>query len=95
MLVKESSLRDIHQRTAELKNWLAAIVAYQQSCLDDFDIDVKKKVQEQLQSRSLDNVGSLDNLVATSEGFGAEAVEGVAATTTPTIDESKFNFAPA
>jgi len=52
-------------------------------------------VQEQLQSRSLDNVGSLDNLVATSEGFGAEAVEGVAATTTPTIDESKFNFAPA
>lgn len=95
VLVKESSLQDVHQRTAELKNWLAAIVAYQQSCLDDFDIDVKKKVQEQLQSRSLDNVGSLDNLVATSEGIGAEAVEGVAATTTPTNDESKFNFAPA
>ncbi|KAG4983256.1 hypothetical protein JHK87_028005 [Glycine soja] len=62
VLVKESSLQDVHQRTAELKNWLGAVVAYQQSCLDGFDTDGEKKVQEQLQSGSLDNVGKLTGL---------------------------------
>lgn len=62
VLVKESTLADVNQRAGELKNWLGAVVAYQQSCLDGFDTDGEKKVQEQLQSGSLDNVGKLTGL---------------------------------
>lgn len=62
VLVKESNIEDVHDRTAELKNWLGAVVAYQQSCLDGFNTDGEKKVQEQLQSGSLDNVGKLTGL---------------------------------
>ncbi|WVY97512.1 hypothetical protein V8G54_029663 [Vigna mungo] len=62
VLVKESNIEDVNDRTAELKNWLGAVVAYQQSCLDGFNTDGEKKVQEQLQSGSLDNVGKLTGL---------------------------------
>ncbi|KAK7392186.1 hypothetical protein VNO78_20616 [Psophocarpus tetragonolobus] len=62
VLVKEGSLEDVNMRTSELKNWLGAVVAYQQSCLDGFNTDGEKKVQEQLQTGSLDNVGKLTGL---------------------------------
>jgi len=62
VFVKESSIEDVNQRTAELKNWLGAVVAYQQSCLDGFNTDGEKKVQEQLQADSLDSVGKLTGL---------------------------------
>ncbi|KAJ1425602.1 Pectinesterase, catalytic [Sesbania bispinosa] len=62
VLVQESSLQDINQRAAELKNWLGAVVAYQQSCLDGFNTDGEKEVQTKLQSGSLDNVGKLTGL---------------------------------
>ncbi|KAJ1397967.1 Pectinesterase, catalytic [Sesbania bispinosa] len=62
VLVQESNLQDINQRAAELKNWLGAVVAYQQSCLDGFNTDGEKEVQTKLQSGSLDNVGKLTGL---------------------------------
>ncbi|KAL2326547.1 hypothetical protein Fmac_025605 [Flemingia macrophylla] len=62
VMLKESSLQDVNQRTAELKNWLGAVVAYQQSCLDGFNTDGEKKVQEQLHAGSLDDVGKLTGL---------------------------------
>ncbi|ESW17099.1 hypothetical protein PHAVU_007G210200 [Phaseolus vulgaris] len=62
VMVKESSIEDVNDRTAELKNWLGAVVAYQLSCLDGFNTDGEKKVQEQLQADSLDSVGKLTGL---------------------------------
>ncbi|OIW07047.1 hypothetical protein TanjilG_02681 [Lupinus angustifolius] len=47
---------------AELKNWLGAVIAYAQSCLDGFNTDGEKKVQSQLQTGSLDNVEKLTAL---------------------------------
>ena len=61
-LVGESTIKDLNDRSAELKNWLGAVIAYQQSCLDGFDTDVEKKVQSELQTGSLDNVGKLTGL---------------------------------
>ncbi|KAK7269557.1 hypothetical protein RIF29_22288 [Crotalaria pallida] len=46
----------------ELKNWLSAVIAYTQSCLDGFNTDSEKKIQSQLQTGSLDNVEKLTAL---------------------------------
>ncbi|XP_061373628.1 pectinesterase-like [Gastrolobium bilobum] len=62
LLVRESTIQDVNERASDLKNWLGAVVAYQQSCLDGFDTDGEKKVQEQLQTGSLDNVGKITGL---------------------------------
>ncbi|RDX68429.1 putative pectinesterase/pectinesterase inhibitor, partial [Mucuna pruriens] len=62
VMVQDGNIEDVHQRVPELKNWLGAVVAYQQSCLDGFDTDGEKKVQEQLQAESLDKVGKLTGL---------------------------------
>jgi len=71
VLIKESNISDVTDRSAELKNWLGAVVAYQQSCLDGFDTDGEKKVQEQLEAGSLDNVGKLT-------GLALDVVSGIA-----------------
>jgi pectinesterase len=57
-----SSVRNVNDRAADLKNWLGAVFAYQQSCLDGFDTDGEKQVQSQLQTGSLDHVGKLTAL---------------------------------
>ncbi|CAJ1969549.1 unnamed protein product [Sphenostylis stenocarpa] len=62
VLVQESNIDAVNNHTSEIKNWLGAVVAYQQSCLDGFNTDGEKKVQEQLQSDSLDQVGKLTGL---------------------------------
>lgn len=63
VLVNDNNINNVDERAAaELKNWLGAVVAYQQSCLDGFDTDAEKKIQSQLQTGSLDNVGKLTAL---------------------------------
>ncbi|XP_024639057.1 probable pectinesterase/pectinesterase inhibitor VGDH2 [Medicago truncatula] len=57
-----SSVHNVNDRAADLKNWLGAVFAYQQSCLDGFDTDGEKQVQSQLQTGSLDHVGKLTAL---------------------------------
>lgn len=50
-------------RAAELKNWLGAVIAYSQSCLDGFNTtNGEKKIQSQMQTGSLDNVEKLTAL---------------------------------
>lgn len=62
-MVHENSIHNVNDNAAELKNWLGAVVAYQQSCLEGFDTDGEKKVQEQLNSSGeLDNVGKMTGL---------------------------------
>ncbi|CAJ1969563.1 unnamed protein product [Sphenostylis stenocarpa] len=71
VLVQESNIDAVNNHTSEIKNWLGAVVAYQQSCLDGFNTDGEKKVQEQLQSDSLDEVGKLT-------GLALDIVSGIA-----------------
>ncbi|CAJ1969537.1 unnamed protein product [Sphenostylis stenocarpa] len=71
VLVQESNIDAVNNHTSEIKNWLGAVVAYQQSCLDGFNTDGEKKVQEQLQSNSLDQVGKLT-------GLALDIVSGIA-----------------
>ncbi|KAL1312830.1 hypothetical protein HN51_039410 [Arachis hypogaea] len=62
VFVNSQSLPEVFTNSAELKNWLGAVIAYQQSCLDGFDTDGEKHVQGQLQSESLDSVMKLTAL---------------------------------
>ncbi|MED6131231.1 hypothetical protein PIB30_007921 [Stylosanthes scabra] len=61
-LVGDNNFANVYQSSAELKNWLGAVIAYQQSCMDGFDSDGEKKVQSQLQADSLDSVGKFTAL---------------------------------
>ncbi|OIW17453.1 hypothetical protein TanjilG_22565 [Lupinus angustifolius] len=62
VFVRDGNVQDILTHSAELKNWLGAVIAYQQSCLDGFDTDGEKKIQTQLHADSLDSVGKLTGL---------------------------------
>lgn len=62
ILVTNNNINNVSERTADLKNWLGAVIAYQQSCLDGFDTESEKKIQSQLQTGSLNNVGKLTAL---------------------------------
>ncbi|KAL1293843.1 pectinesterase 4-like [Arachis hypogaea] len=61
-LITDNNFANVYQSSAELKNWLGAVIAYQQSCMDGFDTDGEKKVKTELQSDSLDSVGQLTAL---------------------------------
>ncbi|OIV95342.1 hypothetical protein TanjilG_07498 [Lupinus angustifolius] len=62
VFVRDGNIQDVLTHSAELKNWLGAIIAYQQSCLDGFNTDGEKNIQTQLNTGSLDNVGKLTGL---------------------------------
>ncbi|MED6205833.1 hypothetical protein PIB30_021299 [Stylosanthes scabra] len=62
VFVDSQSLPEVFTNSAELKNWLGAVIAYQQSCLDGFETDGEKQIQGQLQSESLDSVMKLTAL---------------------------------
>ncbi|KAL2346455.1 hypothetical protein Fmac_000455 [Flemingia macrophylla] len=62
IFVRDNNIINIHDRVSDLKNWLGAVIAYQQSCLDGFDTDAEKEVQQILQSGGLDNLGKLTAL---------------------------------
>ncbi|KAL1339519.1 pectinesterase [Arachis duranensis] len=61
-LITDNNFANVYQSSAELKNWLGAVIAYQQSCMDGFDTDGEKKVKTELQADSLDSVGQLTAL---------------------------------
>ncbi|XP_058770332.1 pectinesterase-like [Vicia villosa] len=62
ILVNDAHGQNANERAADLKNWLGAVIAYQQSCLDGFETDGEKKVQTELQTGSLDQVEKLTGL---------------------------------
>ena len=70
VMVQENNLQNLSNKTAELKNWLGAVMAYQQSCLDGFNTDGEKKVMDQL------NIGGLDN-VQKLTGLALDVVSGI------------------
>ncbi|MED6120126.1 hypothetical protein PIB30_018153 [Stylosanthes scabra] len=62
LVVQDNTLNNINDRVDDLKNWLGAVFAYQQSCLDGFHTHGEKQVRSQLNTGSLDQVGKLTGL---------------------------------
>ncbi|XP_061366299.1 pectinesterase [Gastrolobium bilobum] len=60
-LVKENNIQSVHNQTPDFRNWLSAVISYQQTCMDGFDDDKdgEKKIKEQLNEQSLDQVGKI------------------------------------
>ncbi|CAK8544460.1 unnamed protein product [Lathyrus sativus] len=57
-LVRDNNIQAVHSQTPDLRNWLSAVISYQQSCMEGFDDqkDGEKKIKEQF------HVGSLDSM---------------------------------
>ncbi|XP_029145137.1 pectinesterase-like [Arachis hypogaea] len=61
-VLQDNTINHVHDRVAELKNWLGAVFAFQQLCLDGFHTHREKQVRSQLQTGSLDHVGKVTAL---------------------------------
>ncbi|CAL0316516.1 unnamed protein product [Lupinus luteus] len=60
-MVGGSDVRQVHDQTADFRNWLTAVISYQQACLDGFDDgnEGEKAVKELFKSDSLDHIGKI------------------------------------
>ncbi|KAL1293840.1 pectinesterase/pectinesterase inhibitor-like [Arachis hypogaea] len=60
-LVRDNNIQAVHDQTPDFRNWLSAVISYQQSCMEGFDDsqDGEAKVKEQLHTQSLDQMGKL------------------------------------
>ncbi|MED6131227.1 hypothetical protein PIB30_007917 [Stylosanthes scabra] len=60
-LVQNKDMQGVHEQTPDFRNWLSAVISYQQSCMEGFDEkhDGEAKVKEQLHTQSLDLMGKL------------------------------------
>nr|ACJ85773.1 unknown [Medicago truncatula] len=56
--VHDSNIQAVHDQTADMRNWLSAVISYRQACMEGFDDenDGEKKIKEQLDVQSLDSV---------------------------------------
>lgn len=63
-LVRDNNIQAVHDQTPDFRNWLSAVMSYQQSCMEGFD-DGKsgeQAVKGQLQEGSLDQMGKLTGI---------------------------------
>ncbi|XLU53229.1 hypothetical protein S245_047877 [Arachis hypogaea] len=58
VLRSNHDINSVQTQSPDLKNWLSAVISYQQSCVDIFEDqnEGERKIKEQLQSQSLDRV---------------------------------------
>lgn len=63
-LVRDNNIQAVHDQSPDFRNWLSAVISYQQSCMDGFDDgkDGEAQVKEQLQQQSLDQMGKLTGI---------------------------------
>ncbi|KAK7284524.1 hypothetical protein RJT34_19270 [Clitoria ternatea] len=63
-LVRNNNLDAIHFQAADMRNWLSAVISYQQACMENFDDskDGEKKIKEQLHVESLDHVQKITGI---------------------------------
>ncbi|KAK7379098.1 hypothetical protein VNO80_04551 [Phaseolus coccineus] len=63
-MVQNNNVQAVHDQTADFKNWLSAVISYQQACMEGFDDgkDGEKKIKEQLHTGSLDQVQKLTGI---------------------------------
>ncbi|KAL2345528.1 hypothetical protein Fmac_006813 [Flemingia macrophylla] len=60
-MVSNNNVQAVHSQSADFKNWLSAVISYQQACMEGFDDghEGEKKIKEQLQTQSLDQMQKL------------------------------------
>ncbi|KAL2345530.1 hypothetical protein Fmac_006815 [Flemingia macrophylla] len=60
-MVRNKDVQAVHNQSADFKNWLSSVISYQQICMEGFDDENEgeKKIKEQLQTESLDQVQKL------------------------------------
>lgn len=63
-LVRDNNIQAINDQSPDFRNWLSAVIAYQQSCMDGFDskVDGEEEVKNQLHDDVLDQMGKLTGI---------------------------------
>ena len=63
-LVRDNNIQAVHDQSPDFRNWLSAVISYQQSCMEGFDDgkDGEAKVKEQLHTQSLDQMEKLTGI---------------------------------
>lgn len=63
-MVRDNNIYSVHSQTPDIRNWLSAVISYQQSCMEVFDDgkDGEKKIKDQLQTQSLDRVQKITGI---------------------------------
>ncbi|AES82264.2 pectinesterase inhibitor domain protein [Medicago truncatula] len=56
--LSDNNIQAVHDQTADMRNWLSAVISYRQACMEGFDDanDGEKKIKEQFHVQSLDSV---------------------------------------
>ncbi|KAK7392188.1 hypothetical protein VNO78_20618 [Psophocarpus tetragonolobus] len=64
-LVRGHNVQTLYTQSPDFRNWLSAIISYQESCMDGFNnkTNGEEKIKEQLHSESLDQMGKLTGIV--------------------------------
>ncbi|XP_028791427.1 pectinesterase-like [Neltuma alba] len=59
-----NDIKTVTDQTPDFRNWLSAVISYQQACMDGFDDnnDGEKQVKSQLQEQALDGVGKITGI---------------------------------
>ncbi|XP_057439159.1 pectinesterase-like [Lotus japonicus] len=57
-LVRDNNIQGVHNQIPDFRNWLGAVISYQQACMEGFDNDKdgEKQIKEQLHTESMDHV---------------------------------------
>ncbi|XP_058770331.1 pectinesterase-like [Vicia villosa] len=63
-LVRDNNIQAIHEQTPDFRNWLSAVISYQQSCMEGFNNETngEDKIKQQLQTDSLDQMEKLTGI---------------------------------
>ncbi|KAK7278126.1 hypothetical protein RJT34_23151 [Clitoria ternatea] len=63
-LVRDHNIQALHDQSPDFRNWLSAVISYQQSCMDGFNNETngEDKVKEQLQTDGLDHMGKITGI---------------------------------
>ncbi|CAK8544461.1 unnamed protein product [Lathyrus sativus] len=57
-LIRDNNINGVHSQTPDMRNWLSAVISYQQSCMEGFDDqkEGEKKIKDQFHVESLDGL---------------------------------------
>ncbi|CAJ1873583.1 unnamed protein product [Sphenostylis stenocarpa] len=57
-ILQNNNVQAVQNQEADFRNWLSAVISYQQACMEGFDDgkDGEKSIKEQLQTQTLDHV---------------------------------------
>ncbi|QCE07150.1 pectinesterase-like [Vigna unguiculata] len=64
-LVRDQNIQAMYDQTPDFRNWLSAIISYQETCMDGLNngTNGEKEIKEKLNTDSLDEMGKLTGIV--------------------------------